>query len=140
MMAPLEGGCLCGAIRYRLDRAPTSVAYCHCRKCQKVSGAPAVAWASVPSAAFKVTQGKPASFESSSFAERDFCPGCGSTLPFRYKLADSEVDVAVATLDNPEACEPAYHVWTDSRLAWFDTYDTLPRHGEHGPDAPDRFL
>lgn len=140
MPAPLEGGCLCGAIRYRLESVPLSVSYCHCRTCQKVSGAPAVAWASVPSSALVVTRGTPATYESSSFAVRDFCPACGSTLTFRYRMADSEVDIAVATLDTPETCPPQYHIWTDSRLGWFDTDDTLPRHGEHGPDAPDRFL
>lgn len=43
-----EGGCLCGAVRYRITGEPKSVGYCHCRMCQRAAGAPVVAWATVP--------------------------------------------------------------------------------------------
>jgi hypothetical protein len=43
----LEGGCLCGALRYQVDPASADSGYCHCRMCQKASGAPAVAWFTV---------------------------------------------------------------------------------------------
>ncbi len=52
-MTVREGGCLCGEVRYRIEAEPSDVAYCHCRMCQKTSGAPAMAWGTVPSSAFQ---------------------------------------------------------------------------------------
>ena len=42
MGLPLEGGCLCGAVRYRISAAPSHTDYCHCRMCQRSTGAPVV--------------------------------------------------------------------------------------------------
>jgi len=131
-----EGGCLCGAVRYRIAAEPTSVAYCHCRMCQRAGGAPVMAWATVPADAFAFVRGKPATYASSTFAERQFCPRCGSPLTFRYRPETGEGDVTVASLDHPDALPPQYHIWTASRPAWFDTTDSLPRHRERGPDSP----
>ena len=47
-----EGGCLCGALRYRLDAAPLDIGYCHCSMCRRSTGAPVLAWACIPAAAF----------------------------------------------------------------------------------------
>jgi hypothetical protein len=57
MFEPLEGGCLCGRVRYRVTAAPLDGAYCHCRMCQKSSGAPLQASAEFPIGAFEVTEG-----------------------------------------------------------------------------------
>ena len=52
-----EGGCLCGAIRYRL-RGPVSwVGHCHCIQCRRAAGSPAVTWLTLPKAHFEVTKG-----------------------------------------------------------------------------------
>ena len=55
--ADLPGGCLCGAVRYRLASAPFDGGWCHCRMCQLNSGSPAMAFAKVPSDDFVVEQG-----------------------------------------------------------------------------------
>ena len=60
MKVPLEGGCLCGRLRYRIDHAPHHADYCHCRVCQRASGAPVVAWLTMASAGFAWTAGEPA--------------------------------------------------------------------------------
>jgi hypothetical protein len=130
-----DGGCLCGAVRYRIGAAPNSVGYCHCSLCRRASGAPVVAWASVPSESFTFITGTPVAYRSSAVAERQFCGKCGTQITFRYLRTPREIDVTLASLDDPEALEPAYHIWTANRLAWFDTADTLPRHREHGPDT-----
>ncbi len=128
------GGCLCGALRYRLTPPLLDAAYCHCRMCQKASGAPAVPWVSVPPAGFLYTQGSPTLYRSSDWARREFCGACGSPLVFRYDDPTKPVDVAVATLDHPATVIPSYHIWRQSRLPWFETTDTLPRHDGKGGD------
>ncbi|MFC7331937.1 GFA family protein [Rhodocista pekingensis] len=132
----LEGGCLCGAVRYRIAGAitPTGVAYCHCRTCRRSSGAPVMAWATFPTAAVWLTRGAPAAHASSPKALRQFCPACGTQLFFAYTEGEPELDVALGSLDDPTALVPAYHIWTSSRLPWFDTADSLPRHADDGPD------
>jgi len=136
MADDLEGGCLCGAIRYRIGGAvhPNSVAYCHCTRCRRSSGAPVVAWATFPTAAVWITGIAPASYASSPKALRQFCPQCGTQLFFAYTEGEPELDVAMGTLDDPGRLRPDYHIWTADRLPWFDTTDPLPRHADDGPD------
>jgi hypothetical protein len=131
---PLEGGCLCGALRYRIEPGEADSALCHCRMCQHASGAPAVAWFTLPGARFTYIGGTPRQYRSSSRALREFCGNCGSPVLFRPD-GDPRVDVAAATLDDPVAVPPAYHIWRMSRLSWFDTTDALPRFDEGGPDV-----
>ena len=64
----LTGGCQCGAIRFALKAPPVKVSVCHCRMCQKASGAPFASFADIEKDDFAWTRGKPASFRSSSIA------------------------------------------------------------------------
>ena len=68
----LTGGCQCGAVRFAVSAAPNRVSICHCRMCQKASGAPFASFADINKEDFAWTRGKPAAFKSSSIAERDF--------------------------------------------------------------------
>ena len=133
MKTPLEGGCLCGGVRYRISAAPSHADYCHCRMCQRANGAPVVAWLTVARAAFAWARGEPAVYRSSDEAERLFCPTCGDQLAFRALAEPAHLDVTLASLDDPEAVRPSYHIWTSSQIGWFDTADDLTRYPERGP-------
>jgi hypothetical protein len=124
----LTGGCLCGDTRYRITAAPVEAQYCHCRMCQRAHGAPVIAWLTVPLDAFAVTKGNPVAHRSSAKAFRHFCGGCGTPLTWREADNPRLVDVSIGSLDNPEAIAPTMHVWTDSRIAWFESADHLPRY------------
>ena len=127
MNGDLVGGCLCGAVRYRAT-AKLRTDLCHCRMCQKASGAPVVAWLTVPGDAFSFTQGQPIAYRSSAHAIRHFCGTCGSQLTFREPENPGELDVNLATLDHPEAVSPQYHIHTTSQMPWLDIHDNLPRY------------
>jgi hypothetical protein len=127
------GGCLCERLRYAARALPIDVGYCHCRVCQRSSGAPVLAWASFPTDSFGYTQGSPASYRSSPRATREFCANCGTQIVFRED-GHSRVHLNVASLDRPDALSPQYHIWTESRIPWFDTVDSLPRYPDAGPD------
>lgn len=140
MSVALVGGCLCGAVRYRLDDAPASIVdagYCHCRLCQRASGAPVVAWLTLPIAKLAYTRGTPIVFASSAHSQREFCATCGTPIAFRRIQSPQTVDVTLASLDDPSSVSPHYHIWRQSRLPWFETADALPRHEDAGPDAHD---
>jgi hypothetical protein len=126
MRLPLEGGCLCGGVRYRISGPPRSADYCHCRMCRRAAGAPVVARLTVANAAFDWTKGAPAVYRSSAEAERLFCPNCGTQLALRDE--PDYVDLTLPSLDDPAAVRPSYHIWTASRIGWFDTVDDLPRY------------
>ncbi len=122
-----EGGCLCGALRYRATAPPVRGVICHCSLCRRHSGAPALAFVHFPAAAFRWLRGEPARYESSRHAQRGFCPACGSTITMHEDVLPDRVQVTVGSLDEPGSVRIDDHVWTQERIAWFDTRDTLPR-------------
>jgi hypothetical protein len=130
-----EGGCLCGALRFLVTAPALDAGYCHCRMCQKNSGAPVVAWATFPSTNFAWTEGKPDTYASSSHAKRQFCSKCGSYLVFLSTKSPNEVSVNTASFDHPEKFPPRRHIYAGSRIGWFKTEDALPSHADAGPAA-----
>jgi hypothetical protein len=103
--------------------------------CQRAAGAPVVAWLSLASEAFAWIRGEPAVYRSSDRAERLFCPACGTQLASREIAGLDHVEVTIASLDEPEVVPPSEHIWSASRIGWFDIADDLPRHPEWGPSA-----
>ena len=61
-----EGGCLCGAVRYRIQGAPNWVAHCHCNSCRRACGSVVMTWAGYPAENYRITRGSPRRHESSS--------------------------------------------------------------------------
>ena len=125
----IQGGCLCGSIRYEVHAPAISTGYCHCNCCRKFSGSMVNAWTAFPSSAFRFLQGEPRQVASSPIAERGFCPTCGASLT--YKLVQPQetayVVVHTSSLDHPENFPPTIHSGIESRIAWFDIVDELPR-------------
>jgi hypothetical protein len=77
---------------------------------------------------FAWTSGTPTAYRSSQKAERLFCGTCGTQLVFREPAEPDDLEVTLASLDDPEAVRPDYHVWISSRVGWFDTADDLRRY------------
>ena len=134
-MSGWTGGCLCGAVRYRLKSDPFDAGWCHCRTCQKNSGAPAMAFASVPIDDWIIEQGQIARVRSSSFGHRLFCVACGTPLAMRVDHQPETVDFSIATLDQPGCVEPGFHIFWASRVPWFEPGDDLPRFDRFRPDT-----
>lgn len=130
MVGTLTGGCLCGNVRYRLTGSPNNVTYCHCETCRRAAGAPVVVWAEYPVSQVELDQSAMRFYESSAIGERGFCPRCGTTLTFQYIQGRENIDISAATLDDPDQLPPEDHLWTKSRISWFEVDDTLPRYKE----------
>jgi hypothetical protein len=127
-MTQQDGGCLCGALRFRVTAVPLDSGYCHCRMCQRNSGAPVVAWVTFPAASFSWIAGVPGTFASSPHAKRHYCARCGSYLVFLSANSPAEISVNTASFDNPAAYPPKKHIYSLSRIPWFHTDDHLPSH------------
>jgi len=124
----IEGGCLCGAIRYRAWGNAYGITHCHCQTCRRASGAPFVTWAGFDADKFTFTRGQPASYASSSHVRRTFCNRCGTALTYRRSDSPDSVDVTLGSLDTPEDLQPEDHTWTESRLSWIALCDQLPTY------------
>ena len=123
-----DGGCLCGRVRFRVTADALDSGYCHCRMCQRNSGAPVVAWATFPTASFSWIAGEPAIYPSSANATRSFCPTCGSYMMFSSIESPQEISLNTASFDQPENFPPRKHIFVTSRIGWFHTRDDLPEH------------
>lgn len=124
--AVLTGGCQCGAVRFAVyaDK-PIRVGLCHCRMCQKAVAGPFISLADYRHEDFGWTRGKPASFRSSTIAERDFCSACGTPLSYR-QIGGEHIELTTGSFDHPEHVVPTYATGTESRLAWTRTIGDLP--------------
>jgi hypothetical protein len=123
-----DGGCLCGAVRWRATGAPKNVNHCHCEMCRRAGGSAFATWATFAAENFSYTKGAPTWRQSSSFARRGFCASCGSALHWQHLQHPDSIDVTVGTADNPSALLPREHLWTESQIAWLHFADDLPRH------------
>ncbi|HXV25243.1 MAG TPA: GFA family protein [Alphaproteobacteria bacterium] len=127
-MTAREGGCFCGAIRYRVEGEPTQVNHCHCRMCQRMSGAPIVTWATFKADDVRFLKGRPKWFDSSDKARRGFCANCGTQLLWRPNRETDEIDLTAASLDDPNSVRPDLHLWSESQLDWMKIEDGLPHY------------
>lgn len=124
----LEGGCHCGAIRYRVEGEPVYHALCHCGDCRRATGAPVVSWALFRNECFAITNGEPKVYASSENARRHYCGDCGSSLFYTNEIVfPNMTDIQSATLDDPAALPVQIHVQTAERIAWMKDADKLPQ-------------
>ena len=124
-----QGGCLCGAIRYRIAGEPLARSLCHCHSCRVASAAPSVAWVTVPAGDYAVVAGNPSAYRSSPPVVRTFCATCGTQLTYRHDDSPDTIDVTTVTLDDPEAFAPTFEVWLEDKLGW----ETLDERLDHYP-------
>ncbi len=124
---PLTGGCHCGTIRYQAEGDPLNHSLCHCKDCRRHAGAPMVGWTMYPSAAVKVTQGRPKIYESSTDGRRHFCAACGTGLFYtNAAILPGLIDVQSATYDDPDAVPAQAHIQVAERIRWMERAHELP--------------
>lgn len=127
----MEGGCLCGAIRYRADKLVSPITHCHCTECQKWHGAAFATWANVEVGDFSWTLGeeKLALYEHTTGWFRGFCRECGSSLcilPTR-KHHGRVISITLGTLDDSPDQKPENHIFYSEHAAWFEFEDRIPK-------------
>jgi len=123
MTFPLEGGCDCKGVRYRMETKPLFVNCCHCRWCQRESGASFALNAMIESDRLTVLAGEPELVDTPSNSGKGQkiarCPKCRIAVWSHYAGAGSAVSfVRVGTLDNPDALPPGIHIFTASKQPW----------------------
>ncbi|HEY0301445.1 MAG TPA: GFA family protein [Rhizomicrobium sp.] len=129
MVAPFQGGCLCGAIRYESSSEPFAVMECHCRDCQHSTGGASTVAVLLPKPAFALIQGTPKSYtvtgDNGGAVTRFFCAECGSPL---YSLpANAPLAVVKAgSMDDPSWLKLGGALYTSSAQPWAHIDRDLP--------------
>ncbi len=122
------GSCLRGAVRYVARGTPVQVNFCHCRMCQKATGAPLSAWATFPRDQVEFVGTASTFRRSSERAVRGFCAACGAALTWQVAEQPEMIDLSVGTLDDPGRIRPQDHLWMSSAVPWLRISDDLPRY------------
>ena len=123
----IKGGCLCGNIRFEAVGKPIWIGYCHCEKCRRATGAPAVTHVGFSESDLTFIKGKQKLFESSPGVRRGFCADCGTPLTYDGDRFPSYIQVYLGTLDEPDQLLPQAHVHTSEKISWYEVDDALPR-------------
>src|SRR5574337_1624548 len=100
----VQGGCYCGALRYRASGDPLFKGQCHCRECQYISGGHPNVVLGMPASGFTYLSGTPREFRRADLAQpvtREFCGACGTHLVTRTHNLPGAVLIKVGTLDDP---------------------------------------
>lgn len=122
MKVPIEGGCACGAIRYRCTAQPITTLLCHCRICRSASGSAFAAAVLVPAEAFELLRGTPRASVMSGVdgrIERTFCADCGSPLIARPR--PDWIDIAAGSLDGSDEFAPQIQIYVSHAMQWNTT-------------------
>jgi hypothetical protein len=133
---PMEGGCQCGAVRYKVTRAPVLAVECYCLHCQKTSGAGHALHFLVPAPAFELqgkTQTHAMKADSGNTTTSSFCPVCGSPIHGSSTGFAQMVTVRAASLDDSSALRPKMAVYTKRLQAWDHLDPALPAFPESPP-------
>ncbi len=127
------GGCLCGAVRYAIDRnALAGQAHCQCRDCQRATGSAFATFCFVPEAAFRADSGEPKGYrvegESGNAVTRFFCAECGAQLYSEVEVMPGLRFVKSGSLDDASWMSPTAVFWCDSAQPWVAMPDDVTKH------------
>jgi hypothetical protein len=127
----LEGGCLCGAVRYVLTARPNYVYFCHCRDCQRESGSPFVTDMHIDTVAVQI-DGPLTRYtrtgDSGKSIHRNFCARCGTTPLTEFDVDPEHVSIKACSLDDPSWVKPDRHLFTSRTQPWVNVSDELIRY------------
>jgi hypothetical protein len=126
-----EGGCLCGDIRYRVRALPIEAIACHCTSCQRQTGGAFRVAVFFPTGNVEYVGPPPTTFEhrsdeSGRWLRIEFCPRCGTTVGITGEKRPGQRALMGGTFDNPNWFSIVRHIWTRSKVHWFEVPAGVP--------------
>ena len=116
----LEGGCLCGAVRFITTGKPKAIYWCHCQSCRRHTGAPTAVFAVFDCGTYTVTKGQITKFDSTpGRTRRGFCPSCGSSMTCESLPGPMETHFHIGVFDQAAQLQPtSKQYFAEERLPW----------------------
>lgn len=138
-----DGGCACGAVRYRVHGKPMFGTVCHCTFCRRRLASAFALLATFPEQAVEITQGELAerthrSDESGRWLRMSFCPKCGTTIFHVSEFRPGARTLAAGTLDDPTWFKIDRHIWARSKLPWVAIPPGVEVYEQNPPPPPQR--
>jgi len=129
MSVEREGGCACGAVRYRLTSDPLFVHCCHCLNCQRQTGSAFVINILIEADRVELLAGEPQRVDvprdDGSMQQVFRCPACQVALYSIYTRPEVNF-VRAGTLDDPSTVSPDVHIYTKSKVPWVTLPESVP--------------
>ena len=135
---PLNGGCLCGGVRFEITEPLVSGVYCHCKRCQRRTGTSASASARIAPGSLRVLSGEELirSYRPEDGFAKVFCSGCGSALWSQSPDDPEVIAVRLGAFDGDPGIRPAYRQYVAYAAEWEPIPDDgLPRYPERRPSG-----
>ena len=135
---PLTGRCACGTVRFEVTKPFDTAGYCHCKRCQRRTGALWSENAIVDADGFRFTAGEDSvrTWEPEDGLPKSFCGICGGHV-YAGDPAGSLVVVRLGALDGDPGIRPQWHTWVESAPEWEPLPDDgLPRHPQGRDSTP----
>lgn len=130
---PYAGQCLCGLVKYGVDKIEPQMGHCHCTMCRKFHGAAFATFAEAKKANFHWLKGEELlkTYLAENGTKRIFCENCGSSLIFvPANDAGELVEFSLGTLDSEIEIKPDAHIFTAYGASWYTITDQLPQFSE----------
>lgn len=136
-MAEFTGGCLCGAVRYKVSGEPVRIVNCHCDDCRKVTGAAFATNVFFKEDEITIVQGTPKVFQhtadSGSTMTKEFCGNCGSQLFGSGSRGVGMKSVKAGSMDDPSGIVPMLDIYVARKLPGVVLSDDTEHHQEMRP-------
>jgi hypothetical protein len=133
-----SGRCLCGAVKYRTERAPIVTRVCWCRLCQYLGAGSGTVNVCFPTDGFEIAgevRDHVSTADSGTEMHRKFCPTCGTPMFSEAASRPHLIFVRAGTLDDRSVAKPAMTIWTSEAPTWACIDDKLPRVERQPPPA-----
>lgn len=122
-----QGRCFCGRLSFRVEGPEKYACFCHCNSCRKASGGACVAWATFDKERFELLSGKLQEYSSSPGVTWGHCGHCGTLLTYEHERREGQIDIALASFDDPSLISPRSHIWVEDKAPWVVISDALPQ-------------
>ena len=129
-MTTYKGQCLCGSIKYQVDKIEPKMGHCHCSMCRKFHGAAFATFGEAKRENFHWINGEDLlqSYRAENGTTRKFCKQCGSSLIFEASDdSTGVVEFSLGTLDSHLDASPDVHIFVGSKANWSKICDGLPQ-------------
>ncbi len=137
----ITGGCLCKAVRYRVDAAPIVSRQCWCRLCQYLGGGNSLVNVCFPTSHFTLEKGADvlrdyvSTADSGNVCHRKFCGACGTPLFSEAEVRPHLIFARIGSLDDPDIVRPSMAIWTAQAPTWACFDASMPRVPGQPPPA-----